>query len=332
MDMQDVTAHGPGATTQPTGPAMLADALNHLGPIAVMTALRDADDSIVDFRYEFVNPAFCEVLGEPEEALVGQQLLELYPSHAELGLFDAYCDVVNTGEPFVSELPWFDERNLRAFLEVKVVRFRDGYLLTGQDVTAAKMGEQVQRIFDQSRDGIISIDRDLRITAWNAGAEQLYGLSEHDAVGESLSVIVPEDVLATELRRLTEAMAQPDDVVTFEALRCHIDGTTRRVEVCATPIRGLDGEVVGASLIHRQLTQRDRNRSEPGDWAAPGAPEPPLDVEVWCRSTGKWVTGFRFEGFRPDGSVLLRRNTDRSALPESLPRDWVRPAAQRRPG
>lgn len=348
MDTQDLTSTSSASTHRTSAPMLdltgatvpLGELIDHLGPVAVMTALRDADDSIVDFRYDLVNPAFCQVLGESADALVGRRLLELYPSHVELGLFDAYCDVVDTGEPFVSELPWFDERNLHAFLEVRVVRFRDGYLLTGQDITAAKVGEQVQQIFEQSRDGIISIDRQLRITAWNAGAERLYGLGEHDAVGQPVSVIVPAELRAEQMQRLTAAMAHPDDVATFETTGRHVDGSTCRVEVCATPIRGLDGEVVGASLIHRELTHREsssataEDRAEPAPDAAPTEPapaaQPPLDLEVWCRSTGKWVPGFRFEGLEPDGSVLVRRITDRNALPESLPRDSVRPAPTRR--
>ncbi len=127
---------------------LLTEVVDELGPVAVMTALRDCDDTIVDFRYDYVNPAFCQTVGESAEALLGNRLLELYPSHVELGLFDAYCDVVDTGEPFVSELPWFDERNVQAYLEVRVTRFRDGYLMSGQDITARKMAEQAQHMLD----------------------------------------------------------------------------------------------------------------------------------------------------------------------------------------
>jgi PAS domain S-box-containing protein len=365
MDTQDLTVTASDSTPadlptdRTTAPELdltgttvpLGELIEHLGPVAAMTALRDADDSIVDFRYDLVNPAFCEVLGESADALVGRRLLELYPSHVELGLFDAYCDVVDTGEPFISELPWFDERNLHAFLEVRVVRFRDGYLLSGQDITTAKVGEQVQQIFEQSRDGIVSIDRQMRITAWNAGAERLFGLAEHDAVGRPVSVTVPAELRAEQMQRLTAAMAHPDDLATFETTGHHVDGSTCRVEVCATPIRGLDGEVVGASLIHRELTHRrlaasaaEEHRAEQAPQSAPStvavetapapgtapAPQPPLDVEVWCRSTGKWVAGFHLERFEPDGSVLVRRITDRNALPEPLPRDSVRPAPTHR--
>jgi PAS domain S-box-containing protein len=127
---------------------LLTEVVDELGPVAVMTALRDCDDTIVDFRYDYVNPAFCQTVGESAEALLGNRLLELYPSHVELGLFDAYRDAVDTGEPFVSELPWFDERNVQAYLEVRVTRFRDGYLMSGQDITARKMAEQAQHMLD----------------------------------------------------------------------------------------------------------------------------------------------------------------------------------------
>lgn len=134
---------------------LLAEVVERLGPVAVMTALRDADDTVVDFRYDYVNPSFCETVGETADTLVGQRLLELYPSHRELGLFDAYCDVVDTGEPYVAELPWFDERNVKAHLEVRVVAFRDGYLMTGRDVTMDRLGEQVQEVFETSDDPVV---------------------------------------------------------------------------------------------------------------------------------------------------------------------------------
>jgi hypothetical protein len=199
-----------------------------------MTALRDADDTIVDFRYEYVNPAFCRTIGESADALVGHRLLELYPSHVDLGLFDAYCDVVYTGEPYVAELPWFDERNVQAYLEVRVTPFRDGYLMSGQDVTARTLAEQAQRLL---------------------GTTRATGVAEPEATPEH--------------------EPSPDDDV-------------------QPPEQELAGE-----------------------------------VEVWVRSTGRWAPGFRVEGHLPDGSVLVRRTTDRDALPQPFPRELVRPLQRR---
>lgn len=324
MDMADSILRRFGSTDAATSDLPVPEeVIMHLGPVVVTSALRDADDTIVDFRYDLVNPAFCEVLGESADSLLGHGLLELYPSHVELGLFDAYCSVVETGAPFVSELPWFDERNVHAFLEVRVVRFRDGYLMTGRDITAAKMGEQVRQIFDQSRDGIVSIDRNMCISTWNAGAGQLYGLSEHQAVGTHISVITVPELRTRLVEHLTTVMATPDDVATFDAVGNRADGTPHRVEVCASAIRGATGSVIGASLILRERAVEQSTRTAQAD------ADLPLDVEVWCQSTGKWVGGFRVAGINADGSVMVRRASDRRELPQALPRDHVRPATER---
>ena len=206
---------------------------------------------------------------------------------------------------------------MHAFLEVRVVRFRDGYLMTGRDITAAKMGEQVRRIFEQSRDGIVSIDRAMRISTWNAGAGHLYGLSEHEAVGTHISVITAPELRTRLVEHLTAVMATPDDVATFDAEGSRADGTPHRVEVCASAIREANGAVIGASLILRERTFRQTPGTTPANAVL-------VDVEVWCQSTGKWVGGFRVVGIQPDGAVKVRRVTDRRALPEALPRDHVR--------
>ena len=324
--------------------AFLEEVIDRLGPVAVMVAVRDADDTIVDFRYLLVNEAFARTLGEPAEVLVGARLLELYPSHLDLGLFDAYCQVVDTGEPYVSELPWFDERNLRAFLEVQVTPFQDGYLMTGRDITEAKMAEQVTRIFDSSQDGIISTDDLGVITAWNAGAEELYGYSESEALGCHISLCAP-DTVGQEQSELIQRVMSGEAPAPFEAERCHRDGTPRRVEIAAAPILDGAGRPIGVSLVHRDLSDRPEafdvapvdgdpeavvpsltSPWEHGVTVVAGPRSRPPEVEVWCRFSHRWMSGFQVLGVNPDGTVRVRRPTG-GVLPEALTPDMVRPVS-----
>ncbi|HNI35454.1 MAG TPA: sensor domain-containing diguanylate cyclase [Microthrixaceae bacterium] len=229
------------------------DLLEQLGPLVVMSSVRDEAGVIVDFRYEVVNSAFCAIVQESPEVLLGSRLLDLYPSHVELGLFDEYRRVVETGEPFVSELPWFDERNVNAFLEVRATKFQDGYLVTGRDLTEAKLAATLREVFDFSRDAIISVDPDRRVQAWNAGAERLYGFAESDAVGRRLGDLDAAGPLVETLAAFDAGLAgnEPEPIqvtVSDDA------GVLRRVEVVVTPILGVDGSVIGASSIHRSLT------------------------------------------------------------------------------
>jgi PAS domain S-box-containing protein len=309
-------------TPQALDPDTLAEIIDQLGPVAVMTAIRDADGTITDFRYDFVNPAFCQTLGEPAEVLEGSGMIELYPSHTELGLFDAYRRVVETGEPFVSELPWFDERNVRAFLEVRATRFRDGFILTGRDVTAAKLAERVTQIFDSSDDAIISIDRDATITAWNAGAERLYGFSESETIGREFSLFAPDEAREDQLRQLRVALGPDASTVQFRTVRRHREGSLHAVEISASPIFTPSGDVAGASLIHRRIV--DRPTASTADLV------PGQEVEVWSGFTKRWVPGFWYESSNPDGSVRVRRGSDRTALADSVARSAVRPVRHTR--
>lgn len=239
--------------------ALLSNVLDALGPVAVMSAVRGEDASIVDFRYELVNPAFCAVVHESSEVLLGARLLELFPSHVELGLFDEYRRVVDTGEPFVSELPWFDERNIKAYFEVSVTRFGDGYLMTGRDVTEAKLAEQLRDVFDAAHDAIIAADPDGNVTTWSKAAEHLYGWSAPEVLGRHLSVLVPSS-LRSELAMVIDDIRAGRPVEPFETLRLRRDDSLVPVEISANPVLGVDGSVIGLSTVHREISERLRAR------------------------------------------------------------------------
>ncbi len=72
---------------------------NMMDCFGVFTAVRDASAQIVDFRIDYLNRAACLNNGRTFEEQVGQRLCEVLPNHRSTGLFDAYSNVVQTGEP-----------------------------------------------------------------------------------------------------------------------------------------------------------------------------------------------------------------------------------------
>ena len=117
-----------------------------LYPFGLYTALRDDTGRIVDFRIDYVNGAMCRLNSVPRERQVGQTLLDLFPAHRPSGLFDAFCRVVETGEPLtLNGLVYRDPRarggGLDLVIDLHAVRLGDGYVVTGHEVSERNRAE-----------------------------------------------------------------------------------------------------------------------------------------------------------------------------------------------
>ena len=79
-------------------------------------------------------------------------------------------------------------------------------------------------IVDSSDDAIVGLDGDGVITSWNPAAETLYGYTAQEAIGQSIRLIVPPDLIATEDEVLAR-VATGEVVQHFETMRPHRDGS-----------------------------------------------------------------------------------------------------------
>jgi PAS domain S-box-containing protein len=110
-----------------------------LDPLVLLLAVRDADGKVVDFRYEYVNPAHAEQAPVSGADVIGRRLLELHPEALSSGLFDAYRKVLETGEPIVWDAFGYEgtvtDRPIQRVLDIRVARLDDGVLVTWRNVT-----------------------------------------------------------------------------------------------------------------------------------------------------------------------------------------------------
>lgn len=115
--------------------------------------------------------------------------------------------------------------------------------------------ERLAAIVRSSEDAIYSKDLNGVVTAWNKGAEALFGYSAAEAIGENITnLTVPGD-------RLDE-----DDAITHRVLeggsaelvsqRQTKSGKLLEVSLRSFPIRDLRGEIVGVSISAHDITQR----------------------------------------------------------------------------
>ncbi len=95
------------------------------------------------------------------------------------------------------------------------------------------------------------------ITSWNPGAERLYGYRAEEAIGEPISILIPADRAGEERRILNQILAG-DHVDHYETERMRRDGRIVAISLSVSPIRDSEGEITGASVIARDITERRR--------------------------------------------------------------------------
>jgi len=108
-------------------------------------------------------------------------------------------------------------------------------------------------IVESSDDAMIAKDLNGTITAWNAAAERLYGYTAHEAIGDSIRVIVPPDRQGEE-DDLLARLRRGETIKDFETVRMAKHGRLIEVSLTVSPMRAPSGEIVGASKIARDLT------------------------------------------------------------------------------
>lgn len=117
--------------------------------------------------------------------------------------------------------------------------------------TSAKLAA----IVEHSDDAILSKSLDGTITSWNASAERLFGYVADEAIGRHITLLIPEDRLHEE-DMIIGGVREGRRTEHFETLRRRKDGTLVHVSLSVSPIRNEHGNIVGASKIARDISER----------------------------------------------------------------------------
>ena len=112
-------------------------------------------------------------------------------------------------------------------------------------------------IVSSSNDAIISKDLNGIIRSWNQGAERLFGYTPDEAIGRSVTMLIPSDRQEEELEILRR-IRRAERVEHYDTKRQRKDGTLIDVSLAVSPIKDSLGQIVGASKIARDITDRKR--------------------------------------------------------------------------
>jgi PAS domain S-box-containing protein len=201
-----------------------------------------------------------EALGQPIDRFIPQRFRSAHAAHIrqfgetgvtnrEMGALGSLWAVRADGEEFqieasISQLESGDKKLFTVIL---------------RDITEQKRGEEARErlaaIVESSDDAIISKTLDGTISAWNSGAERLFGYSSSEAVGKPMLMLVPPERANEESDILTR-LKRGETVQHFETVRVRKDGERIDISVTISPIKDGNGAIVGASKIARDITKR----------------------------------------------------------------------------
>jgi diguanylate cyclase (GGDEF)-like protein/PAS domain S-box-containing protein len=112
-------------------------------------------------------------------------------------------------------------------------------------------------IIESTEDAVFGTSLDGVIQSWNYGAEKIFGYTPSEAIGNSLSLLIPPDRTSEEAEILSR-LSRGERVSHFETIRQRKDGQLIHVSISISPIMDRTGKVIGASKIVRDISEAKR--------------------------------------------------------------------------
>ena len=203
-------------------------------------------------------------------SLIPQDIGRRFDSFSHRILLDSLMkkieEVLRSREPFEQEV--VDTNGVWYLLRILPYIARgqaDGIVVTLVDTSKLKEAtsrlEEMSEIVEHSDDAIYRVDLDGSIRTWNLGANRLYGYSADEVIGKNVVVLAPPDRL-TEPSTYLERVQEGISVDHVETVRARRNGTLVDVSLTVSPIRDHHDQIVGASVISRNITKQKQAEQE----------------------------------------------------------------------
>jgi PAS domain S-box-containing protein len=203
----------------------------------------------------------AELLGRPVELLLAESSRTDHPEERNAFFADPRARSIGAGRKLFCRRR--DGAEFPVDIGMSPMEAADGMkaLVSIVDTTVRREADRIQSyyaaIVESSADAIIAKDLNTLVTSWNKSAELMFGWSASEIVGKPITRIIPPDRLDEEGVILAQVHAG-HGIDHFETFRLHKDGTAFPVSLTISPIRGPDGNIIGASKIVRDISERTR--------------------------------------------------------------------------
>jgi PAS domain S-box-containing protein len=213
---------------------------------------------------EFWNTGAERLYGFAPEEAIG------HSSHALLQTkfpveFDELITQLQNERYWSGELRHICKDGREVIVESRLQLLDDGTVIeVNRDTADRKQIEDDQQqlsflaaIVQSSDDAIASKNLDGIITSWNKGAEGVFGYTAEEAIGQPITIVIPQD-RQDEERRILTRIRRGERIEHFETIRQHKHGNLIWVSLTISPVKNAEGKIVGASKTARDITEQKR--------------------------------------------------------------------------
>jgi len=202
--------------------------------------------------------------------LLGRTDYDIFPSEIAGRFRENDHAVLAAGKPVAIEEYAPQDDGLHSYISIKFPLEGPDGRVTGvcgiaTDITERKQIEAASRhlaaIVESSGDAIVGKDLNGIVTSWNSGAERIFGYAAEEVVGKPVSILAAPD-RADEMPQILAQIRQGHRVEHYETRRRRKDGQIIDVALTVSPVRDAAGQIIGASKIARDITDRKRAEGE----------------------------------------------------------------------
>lgn len=212
------------------------------------------------------NEAAARMLGRSLEELESLTIDAIDPAVQDLGGIEAVWRDVPPGEPLVFETMHLRRDGTKIPVEVSGTKFCSGestyYLGIARDIRdrraveeALRDSEERQRaVIAASPMAIITLDLDGRVQSWNPAAEEIFGWTEAEVLGQQVPIVPDWD--STSSQAMREAVLAGRSFSQIELTRQRRDGSVVEVSLSTAPICDSSGRAVALVGLFEDITAR----------------------------------------------------------------------------